>query len=192
MRVTCAFLLILLVAGGCGRAARQPPRVDLGNELRLAREAIRHGQTRQAMVHLDKARVMYRGEQPQIVTLLMAEARLRDGEVPEALALAQQVLAEDPLDPAANEVSGKALLKLGRFRDAELKLLAAQQAYRSTSAEYFQLEDLVNLSRGLGAYADADPDVAQRYWDAIEDPQLRFALDKALREQIQGSRIASR
>lgn len=139
------------------------------------------GETELALLRLEKARLAYRGPDPEYVTLLMAEAQLKAGKPHLAVALAAEVLEADGAHPGANEVAGKALLKLERYDEAEQRFLAAQRAYSADEPEHRRLEDYLRFARGLNAYAAADPDVAFRYWRSIEDPQLRFALDQAVR-----------
>ncbi len=181
MRLTCVGLLAVVMAGGCATSwwAAEP---DGLMELRHAEAALMAGETDRALAHLETAKQVYRGEHPEVVTLLTAEVKLRQGEAADALMLAQNALEQDGGNLAAHEVAGKALLKLGRFGDAELSFLSAQVAYRPESPEHRRLEDYMNLARGLDAYAAGDPDVAQEYWGGIQDKELRFALDKAVRQ----------
>ncbi len=181
MRRPCAVLLELAIASGCAST----PKSTVSNaqlELHRAREALMAGQTDLALLRLEKARMLYRGPNPEYVTLLMAETRLRQEEPAAALALARQVLEEDRANATAHEVAGKSLVKLNRFDEAEQAFVAARDAYDPQALDYRRIEDYVRLSRGLGAYAKADPDVAFRYWDSIQDAQLRYALDEAVKD----------
>lgn len=188
MRLTCAGLLTVVMAGGCAtlREAAGPNGLT---ELHQAEAALRAGQTDRALVHLERAWLVQGDEQPEVVTLLTAEVKLRQGEAADALMLAQHALEQDGGNPVAHEVAGKALLKLGRFGDAEQSFLSAQAAYPPDSPEHRQLEDFMNLARGLDAYAAGDPDVAHQYWGGIQSKELRFALDKAVRDQAQYARL---
>lgn len=188
MRLTCAGLLTVVMAGGCA-TPRGPAGPQGMTELHQAEAALRAGQTDRALVHLERAWLVQGDEQPEVVTLLTAEVKLRQGEAADALILAQHALEQDGGNPAAHEVAGKALLKLGRFGDAEQSFLSAQAAYPPDSPEHRQLEDFMNLARGLDAYAAGDPDVAHQYWDGIQSKELRFALDKAVRDQAQYARL---
>ena len=86
-------------------------------------------------------------------------------------------------DPAAVVGKGRALLNLGRFSEAHDRFLAAQGGFDVDTPEFRRIEDYVKYSRGLEAYDKADPQVAYQYWATIEDAQLRFALDQAVREE---------
>ena len=189
MRISKACLLTVVVAAGCAtsRPAAGPAHHGSVTEVRAALAA---GQTERALVELDKLQRFYADRPPDSVTLMLAEARLRQGEASAALALARGTLEKG--SPAAQTVAGKALLKLGRYGEAEESFRAAQDGYGRGSAAYGQLEDFVSLSRGLEAYANADPDVAREYWDSIRDQQLRFAIDQAVRDLSRGPRTALR
>ncbi len=170
----------LVVAGGCASA---PKSSGADAELRLAAQAIESGRPQQAQMWLDRARAQYRGAQPEYVTLLEAEAKLRMGLTADALALVEEVLATDPNNAGANEVAGKILLKLGQYADAEQRFLAAQLAHSPDSAGFRRLEDYISLARGLDAYSKADPAVASRHFESIGDAQIRYAIDQAMREE---------
>jgi predicted Zn-dependent protease len=172
-------LALTLLTGGCASG----PQTGADVELRLAAQSIEAGRPDHAEFWLERARLKYRGEAPEYVTLLSAEAKLRRGQTAEALAAADEVLAEDPMHAVANEVAGKVLLRMERFADAEQRFLAAQTAFAPGSAESQRLEDYIRLARGLDAYAKADPAVARQHWESIADAQLRYSVDESLREE---------
>jgi tetratricopeptide (TPR) repeat protein len=182
MRTTCALVLGAALAGGCASTPTAVPNAE--REIALAQGALAAGEIELALLRLEKARLAYRGPDPEYLTLLMAEAHLLGDDPAEALGLAAEVLEADGAHPAANEVAGKALIRLERYEDAEQRFLSAQRAYSADEPGYRRLEDYLSFARGLNAYARADPEVAQRYWQAIEDPQLRYSLDQAVRTAV--------
>ena len=183
MRTGHAVMLTLLVAVGCSSYGQRAGQEDTNAwiELGQARLSLESGQTDRALAHLERARAASGGRQSHVITLMLAEIRLHQNDAPDALSLASSILERDGSSAAAREIAGKALLKLGRFHDAEEAFLTAQAAYRRTSLEYQQLEDLIRLAGGLDAYAQADPSMARQRWDGIQDPQLRSSLERAVR-----------
>jgi predicted Zn-dependent protease len=183
MRTRPAVLLTLLVAVGCASYGQRagPADTNAWIELGQARHALEQNEPERALAHLERARTASGGRQSQVITLMLAEIRLHQNDAPDALSLASSILEHDGSNAAAREIAGKALLKLGRFRDAEDALLTAQAAYQRASSEYQQLEDLVRLARGLDAYAQANPSMARQRWEGIQDPELRSSLERAVR-----------
>ena len=177
MRTTFLFMLAAAVSYGC--ATTSTPSAD--REISLAQGALHSNDPELALLRLQKARDYYRGPEPEYLTLLMAEAQLKASRPAEALSLAGEVLETDGAHSGANEVAGKALVRLLRYEDAQQRFLAAQGAYSADEPGYQRIEDLLNFARGLNAYSHADPEVAKRYWAGIQDPQIRYALDQAVR-----------
>lgn len=174
-------LAAALLAAGCASPQRGGAAAD--GQVQLAIRALESGQGDQALARLEKVRPTFTGEDADYVTLLMSEAYLVKGETMEALALAREVLDERPDDPRANEVAGKCLLQMDKFADAEQRFVAAQSEVAAGSPSDRRLEDLVNVARGLQAYAKADPALARQHWDSIADPQIRFQVDEAIRAE---------
>ena len=179
MRSGYAVMLAIVVGAGC--ASARPAGTNAWIELGQARRALEQNEPDRALAHLERARAASGGRQSHVITLMLAEIRLHQNDAPDALSLASSILERDGSSAAAREIAGKALLKLGRFHDAEEAFLTAQAAYRRTSLEYQQLEDLIRLAGGLDAYAQADPSMARQRWDGIQDPQLRSSLERAVR-----------
>ncbi len=172
-------LAAVLLAAGCASTQRGGAAAD--GQVQLAIRALEAGQGDQALARLEKVRPAFSGEDGDYLTLLMAEAYLIKGEPMEALALAHEVLEERPDDPRANEVAGKSLLQMDKFADAEVRFIDAQAQVASGSPSYQRLEDLINVARGLQAYAKADPAGARLHWDSIADPQILFQVNEAIR-----------
>ncbi len=179
MRSGYAVMLAIVVGAGCASARHVDTNAWI--ELGQARRAVEQNDPDRALKHIERARMASGGRQSQVITLMLAEIRLHQNDALDALSLASSVLEEDGSNAAAREIAGKALLKLGRFRDAAEGLLTAQAAYQRTSLEYQQLEDLIRLARGLDAYAQANPSMARQRWEGIQDPQLRDSLERAVR-----------
>ena len=67
----------------------------------------------------------------------------------------------------------------------ELGHFVTAKAGYSSPEDQQRVDDLILLVRGLAAYAAGDPDVARKYWKQITSPELRFSVDKAVREARQ-------
>lgn len=194
MRTGPAALLALLAVVGCASYGQRAGPADTNTwiELGQARRALELDEPERALAHLERARTASGGGQSQVITLMLAEIRLHQNDALDALSLATSVLQENGSNAAAREIAGKALLKLGRFREASDAFLTAQAAYQRSSLEYQQLEDLIRLAGGLDAYAQADPSTARQRWEGIQDPALRSSLERAVRSVSYGSRTPTR
>lgn len=184
MRAARVCLLAVLLPAGCSTTHSSALRSD--GQVQLAIRSIESGQASQAdqaLARLEKVRPAYAGEDADYVNLLMAEAYLVKGLSMDALALAREVLDESPDDPRANEVAGKALLQMDKYADAEQRFVDAQTAVTPGGADDRRLEDLINVARGLAAYARAETNQARQHWDSIVDPQIRFQVDEAIRAE---------
>jgi hypothetical protein len=86
---------------------------------------------------------------------------------------------DDTGDPRALEVLGKLSLYEGRFADAERHLQAARELSADDPVQRDRIDDLIRMTAGFLAYERGAIGEAERHWDAIRDPGVRAAVDRA-------------
>ena len=193
MNLKCLILTSVLL-GGCTMFQSTPHTEGYvaSPSLQHAHLLLREGLADEAVMELDGILVNVDGRDRLVAALLKAEARLQQNRAGEALALADSVLETRPGDAAAHEVAGKALLKLGRYQEADNHFTVAGGAVEPESSDHQRLEDLMNISRGLVAWSDADPELARSYWKSVWHPTMRQRVDEALRSEAQTALATTR
>lgn len=176
-------LMAVVLAGGCFRSAQ----VKYDAKLKSAKESLVSGDVAGANRHLSDAAVLAKekGLDRTETTLLLAESALHSGDSFEAIRLAQEAQTDDPGNPRAEEIVGKALLKAGRFSEAQRSLDAARSGY-TRQADIQRIDDLLSIAKGLTSYSEGDPEVARQYWLGIEDVAARHSVDKVFDEVTSG------
>jgi len=172
-------LVVLAVASGCGTSAQ----VRYSGKLAAAHSALVDEQPVLAAKLVEEAQEIASANKIEDTDarLLLAEARRVEGKNIQAFNAVQEVLKRDSANGMGNEIMGKLLLKEGKFGEAEQRFQTARSGCKDATTKR-RLDDLINLARGLRAYADADPQVAKKYWAAISDADLRFSVDKSLKD----------
>ena len=182
-------LLLLLISSaiicGCATAPERTARHAMID----AQASISAGHTLAGLEYLAEA---YQLPDPNGIAasfgiLLEAELRLRERNLEQASALANQVLRAEPTNPHAREVAGKAILLAGGpFEVAEEHFLVAGDNY-AKAGDLERIGDLLALARGFSAYSAGDLKVAEKYWRDIGSDELRYHLDRATRDVLRGS-----
>ena len=195
MKCTGLILASALLLGGCTMFQSAPPPTTEGYvtapSLQHAHALLREGCAEEAVAELDAILADVDGRDRLVAALLKAEARLQQGRADEALTLADSVLEARPGDVAANEIAGKALLKMGRYQEADNHFTVALSAAAPESADHRRLSDLTNITRGLVAWSDADPELARSYWKSVWHPTMRQRVDEALRSEARTARATT-
>ncbi|MEL6330107.1 MAG: tetratricopeptide repeat protein [Planctomycetota bacterium] len=109
--------------------------------------------------------------------LLRAELAIATGKAEDALAAVAPVIEDETLGAAALELRGKALVRLGDFREAGYAFEAAEASYRER-VDRSRAADLRLLASGLDAYAGGDFVLARRYWADIQSQRLRDSVTR--------------
>ena len=65
------------------------------------------------------------------------------------------------------------------FADAERHLQAARELADDDPSQRDRLDDLLRMTSGFRAYERGAVGEAERHWDAIRDPAVRNAVDRA-------------
>lgn len=185
--MTWMVLAVLAFASGCSTSAQ----LKYSEKLTTAHRALLDDQPALAVKQIGEAQQLAAKSKLDNTggQVLLAEAHRVSGENIEAFNAAQEVLKSDAGNGPANEIVGKLLLKEGKFAEAEQRFQTARSGCEDSAAKQ-RLDDLINLSRGLRSYSDGDPQVARKYWSAISDAELRFSVDKALKDV--GQPVAAR
>ncbi len=115
--------------------------------------------------------------------LLDAELKLQDGQVLEALSVAQAVAERcgrhSVARGAAEELIGKCALRQGQYDAAVEHFVMADSLYGDADDKQ-RVGDLMKLAQGLSFYALGNLDDARAAWTTIHDSRLRDALDQEL------------
>ena len=184
--LVCVAMGLLVISGGC---ATKGARADYDSNLRMARTQIGDGQNEKALGSLDIARkIANENEYDQSgIELLSAEVSLRSGDNDGASEQVQKLVDGDAKEPYEKELKGKALLKKGRYAEAETNFVAAQKQFEAQKKDNYALDvsrtsDLVSVARYFLAYQNGDLGKARGYMHEIENPELQHALNKAQKE----------
>jgi tetratricopeptide (TPR) repeat protein len=157
--------------------------LNFQNKLSLAQSYLQQNKPALALGALSEASRLAEenGYQQVDIAMLRCEAHLKLGETIEAYNQAKELLDVDLHAPINNELMGKCLLKDGKFHEAETHFTAAQQAY-TNPVDIDRAKDLVSLARGLIAYEEGNLKLAERYFQAIVDGDLQYAVDTARKD----------
>ena len=186
MKRLIKILPILLVMGlttGCGLFKKQSqgtvisptlasPTVALEEQ---AAEALTYGQYERVEEILALAQPTVTGK------LLLAEAKLQQGNLPEALSYSQEVLsaknAGQQVQAQAHEIIAKAQIRQAQWPEALNNLDQAGRKYHSDQ-DLKRVSDLTALTQGLLAYSQANVSLARKYWASIEGLELKSSLSQ--------------
>lgn len=118
------------------------------------------------------------GPSAEVVALSVADAEMHGGQPERALRRAMEVLDEHPDSAMGNEIAGKALLKLGAYEAAEVKLLRAEEL-SSEPSDIARIADLIRFNAGLRAHSHGDLTLAKREWAGITNEAFRAQVFEA-------------
>jgi tetratricopeptide (TPR) repeat protein len=180
--------LILGLAGGC---ATEPMPVQARDDSGLVRvrSAIATGDLAEARSRLNRYEANLNstgGGADPVATLLQAEIDLRQDQALAALDHAESVM--DAAHKAqADEVAGKALIRLARFAEASQRLRSARGGY-SRPEDVTRVDDLIWLSDGLAALEQGRPLDARALWSEIRSATLRASIGREYEMRTAASR----
>ena len=176
---SCAGILTL---AGC---ATEPP-VQQSDPIGLTqvRSAIATGDLAEARSRLTRHEPD--GLSDPLATLLQAEIDLRQGDALQALELAERV-SETEQRARADEVAGKALIRLARFVEASERFKGARGVYRHPE-DVSRVDDLIWLADGLQALEEGRPMDARALWSEIRSVTLRASIGREYETLTSASR----
>ena len=182
MRYLILMGTVVLAAALTG--CKSAPIAAYNQEIVLAHKALIDGEAEEARQRVLQAKQIADGTDINTTSaqLLLAETKLKSGKPVEAVGIVQEVLKDDPRNPRANEILGKACIQDGQFARAEEHLRKAKAEYPE-AADRGRVDDLMSLARGLAAYGEGDLAVARKYWAGIRDANLRYAVDGAVKTE---------
>ena len=182
MRYLMLMGVVALAAALTG--CKSAPIAAYNQEITLAHKALVDGEPEEARQRVLQAKEIADGTDIDTTSaqLLLAETKLKSGKPVEAVGTVQEVLKDNPRNPRANEILGKACIQDGQFARAEEHLRKAKAEYPD-DADRQRVEDLLSLARGLVAYGEGDLAVARKYWGSIRDANTRYAVDVAVKTE---------
>ena len=176
-------LLLMGLTTGCGLFAKKSQGTVISPTLasptvaleERAAEALTYGQYERVEEILAQAQPTVTGK------LLLAEAKLQQGNLLEALSYSQEVLSAKNVDrraqAQAHEIIAKAQIRQAQWPQALHHLDQARRRYRSAS-DLERVSELTALTQGLLAYSQANVSLARKYWASIEGPELKSSLSQ--------------
>lgn len=125
------------------------------------------------------------GDKAREVMLLRAEAELRAGRPAEALALTGQLQTsgQGPFDARVQRIRGRALLDLGRWRDAVLEFDAALRGFRAAGHTQLAARTLFDLARAH-SYLDERVEALSLALECERAIQSGIVVDRTLELQL--------
>lgn len=177
MRQLMLIMLASLFFGlGCSTVPSQPRihefMTDSLNELAEGHVP----EARQLLVEA-KAEALDFDSYPTELDLLEAEILFTEGRLDEASSIAGGVLAENPDNPLANEITAKCSIRRGAYTEAESHLLSALGNH-THELDRVRVQDLLNLVWGLSAYSCGRVSEATKIWRSITDEGLRKSINE--------------
>jgi len=166
---SCAGIFAL---GGC--ATEPPAQTSDTSGLSQVRSAIATGDLAEARSRL--TRYESSGQSDPLAILLQAEIDLRQGDALTALEQAESV-SESKYKARADEVCGKALLRLARFSEASERFKRARGLYGHPE-DVSRVDDLIWLADGLQALEEGRPMDARALWSEIRSVTLRASIGR--------------
>lgn len=110
--------------------------------------------------------------------LLRAEIAIAAGHPQSALEHIEPTFEYPELLAAANEIQGKALIRLERYAEAAAALELAENEYENLQ-DKLAAADMKYFARGLDAYAQGNFAVAKADWSQIRDLRLRRSIEES-------------
>ena len=171
--VACGTPMLL---SGCG--GQDLVRQTYESKLSSAYSQLENGRFSSAMSPLEQASKIAEenGYNQTEIKKLKAEACLGVGDLVCAYDQAQELLNTEPSNPYALELLGKVCIREKRYSEAEEYLNKAKLEHKET-ADISRVTDLIAVTRGLSAYSEGNPKLAERYFRSIENVDLQFSID---------------
>lgn len=160
------------------------------NMLASAQVAISEGRLKDAEDCLSVAeQADHRSWSSRLTDLLRGEVELRAGRPTQAALVARRIVVECPQSCLGMEVLAKAQVQTGDWDRAEgcFRDILEQSMDEAAKARAM---DFITFMGGLKMYADGKAQAAKSKWDQISDPEIRAAVESALR-QVRANRQGS-
>lgn len=170
MKIVSILLIIFLCAGCAGLPHREGALYN--SSLIKGQKYLIANQYKEAVEAFTKALELgKKTNKTMLPTVMLGETHVKGDELNAAKNIAEEAVAKWPKESCAWELLGKVNLKRNRLDEAESSFQKALELSKN-KGEKERLNSLINLTKALRSYSQADMQSSKKFFNEVKDESL--------------------